>query len=114
VRARQARHPWAATPRGWAVSASWRMYATAVLDQVAAVHLGEAEDALDDPDGVLHAGAHLGALAVDGALQRAQVLVAAAPALGKVHRGSAHQNGLHASSSCVKAPSRRAAADALA
>src|SRR5712691_9577842 len=60
-----------------------------VLRDTAIAHLGEAEDALDDTDGVLDSGAHARARSIDDALTRLQVLVAAPALLSKVlRRGS--------------------------
>src|SRR6266851_5765011 len=60
-----------------------------VLRDTAIAHLGEAEDALDDADGVLDSGAHARARPIDDALTRLEVFVAAPALLSKVFgRGS--------------------------
>src|SRR6266581_5291728 len=57
-----------------------------VLRDAAVANLGECEDTLDDADGVLHTCAHSRARAVDDALARRQILVAAPALLREVLR----------------------------
>src|SRR5215469_14965821 len=57
-----------------------------VLLEPAVTHLGEAEDALDDPDGMLDFRPHFGFGAVLGALDRIDDAALSIPAVGEIPR----------------------------
>ena len=66
-----------------------------VLGEVSIAHLGEAEDALDDADGMLNFGPHLRLPAIRGTLTRAERLVPLSFAVDEVERmGRARLEGL--------------------